>query len=160
MSRTWGSKCCAFTPGSCTAMGLHPLSKLNAPGLSARKCMKLLMMMLHSRVEGLCKSHSITMCSQVWTSALPHRQLVGRWEKNLCLYSPMGACLVVMQVNWAYSKFVKPMKRSHDSPLVYVGLMTCCFVFKIQEALAFFGIVCKRLLPFMKDIITFFLPAK
>ena len=96
-------------------MGLHPLSKLNAPGLSVRKCMKLLMMMLHGRVEGSCKSHSMTMCSQVWTSALPHRQLVGRWGKNLCLYSPIGACSVVIQMNWAYSEFVKPMKGSHDS---------------------------------------------
>ena len=127
MSRTWGSKCYAFTPGSHTTMGLYLLSKLNAPRLSTRKYMKLLMMILHSWVEGSYKSHSITMCSWVWTLALPHGQLVGRWEKNLCLYSPIKACLVIMRVNWAYSEFVKPMKENYDSPLAYIGLMTCCF---------------------------------
>ena len=72
-------------------MGPYPLSKLNALGLSARKWTKLLMMMLHGRVEGSCLSHSMMMCSQVCTSALPQGQLVGSWGKNLCLYSPMGA---------------------------------------------------------------------
>ena len=72
-------------------MGPYPLSKLNALGLSARKWIKLLMMMLHSRMEGSCLSHSMTMCSRVYTSALPQGQLVGSWGKNLCLYSPMGA---------------------------------------------------------------------
>ena len=123
----WGDKCCTFIPRSRAVMGPYPLSKLNMPGLSARKCMKLLMMMLHGLVEGSCKLHSMTMCSWVWTLASPHGQLVGRWGKNLCLYSPMGAWPVVMQVNWAHNKFVKPMKGSHDPPFVYVGLMTCCF---------------------------------
>jgi len=46
-------------------MGPYPLSKLNASGLSARKWIKLLMMMLQEHVEGSCLSHSITICSQV-----------------------------------------------------------------------------------------------
>jgi len=44
-------------------MGPYPLSKLNALGLSARKWTKLLMMMLHSCIEGLCLLYSITMYS-------------------------------------------------------------------------------------------------
>ena len=141
---TWGNRCCTFTPGSCTMTGLYPLSKLNAPGLSARKWTKPMMMMMHGRVDGSCKSHSMTMCSQVWTSASPHRQLVGRWGKNLCLYSPMGACPVVMRVNRAHSEFVKPMKGSHDPPLAYVGLMTCCFSFsKLRKYWPFLGLSVK-----------------
>ena len=46
-------------------MGPYPLSKLNAPGLSARKWTKLLMMMLHSCMEESCMSHSMMMCSWV-----------------------------------------------------------------------------------------------
>ena len=44
-------------------MGPYPLLKLNASGLSARKWTKLLMMMLHSHVEGSCLLHSMTMYS-------------------------------------------------------------------------------------------------
>ena len=39
----------------------------------------------------------------------------------------MGACPVVIQVNQAYNEFVKPMKGSHNPPLAYIGLITCCF---------------------------------
>jgi len=56
---------CAFALGSCATMGPYPLSKLNALGLSARKWTKLLMMMLHGHMEGLCLSHFMTMCSRV-----------------------------------------------------------------------------------------------
>jgi len=38
-------------------MGPYLLSKLNASGLSVRKWTKLLMMVLHGRVEGSCLSH-------------------------------------------------------------------------------------------------------
>jgi len=48
------NKGCAFAPRSHATMGPYPLSKLNASGLSARKWMKLLMMMLHGCIEGLC----------------------------------------------------------------------------------------------------------
>ena len=109
-----GDKGCAFAQGSRTAMGPYPLSKQNASGLSARKCTKLLIMMLQGRVEGSCLSHSMTMCSRVWTSALPQGQLVGRWGKNLCLYSPMGAWPVVMRVKRAHRELVKPMTGSHE----------------------------------------------
>ena len=108
---------CAFALGSHTTMGPYPLSKLNALGLSARKWTKLLMMMLHGHVEGLCLSHSLTMCSRVWTSALLQGQLVGRWGKNLCLYSPMGAWPVVMRVKQVHKELVKPMMGSHEPPL-------------------------------------------
>jgi len=54
MQKKLGDKSCAFTPRSHTMMGSYPLSKLNASGLSARKWMKLLMMMLHGHVKGLC----------------------------------------------------------------------------------------------------------
>ena len=54
---------CAFALGSRTVMGPYLLSKLNALGLSARKWTKLLMMMLHGHLEGLCLSHSLMMCS-------------------------------------------------------------------------------------------------
>ena len=80
-SKRWkilGDEGCTFAQGSHTAMGPYLLSKLNASGLSARKWTKLLMMMLQGRVEGSCLSHSMTMCSQIWTSALPQGQLVGR----------------------------------------------------------------------------------
>ena len=51
----------------------------------------------------------------------------GRWGKNLCRYSPMGAWLVVMWVKWVHSKLVKPIEGSHKPPLAYVGLMTFWF---------------------------------
>jgi len=52
MQKKLGDKSCAFIPRSRATMGSYPLSKLNASGLSARKWMKLLMMMLHGHVEG------------------------------------------------------------------------------------------------------------
>ena len=58
-----GDRDYAFAPRSCAAIGPYLLSKLNASGLSTRKWMKLLMIMLHGHVEGLCLSHSMTMCS-------------------------------------------------------------------------------------------------
>ena len=70
-------------------MGPYPLSKLNASGLSARKWTKLLMIMLHGRVEGSCLSHSIMMCSRVCTSALP--QAGGELgEESLSVFSNGG----------------------------------------------------------------------
>ena len=122
-------KCCAFTQESRAVIRSQPLSKLNMLGLSTRKWTKLFMMMLYGHVEGSCISHSMTMCSRVWISASLHRQLVERWGKNLCQYSPMGAWPVVMWVKWVHSKLVKPMKRSHELPLAYVSLMTFSFSF-------------------------------
>ena len=58
-------KCCAFTWGSHAVMISQLLSKLNALGLSTRKWTKLFMMILHGCVDGLCVSHSITICSHV-----------------------------------------------------------------------------------------------
>ena len=60
-----GDRGCTFAPRSHTVIEPYPLSKLNTSGLSARKWMKLLMMMLHGRMEGSCLSHSMTMCSWV-----------------------------------------------------------------------------------------------
>ena len=108
----WMEKCCAFTQGSRAATISQPLSKLNALGLSARKWTKLFMMILHGRVDGSYVSHSMTMCSRVWTSASPHGQLMGRWGRNLCLYSPMGVWPVVMRVKRAQSELVKPIEGS------------------------------------------------
>ena len=46
-------------------MGPYSLSKLNASGLSAKKWTKLLMMILHGHMEGLCLLYSMTMYSRV-----------------------------------------------------------------------------------------------
>jgi len=121
-----GDKCCAFTWKSRAAIRSHPLSKLNAPGLFTRKWTKLLMMMLYGCVEGY-RLHSMTMCSWVWISALPHKQLVGRWGKNLCLYSLIGAWPVVMREKRAHNELVNPIKESHEPPLLYIGFMTFWF---------------------------------
>jgi len=43
---------------------------------------------------------------------------VGRWKKNLCLYSPVRVCSVVMRVKRAHNKLVNPMIGSHEPPLV------------------------------------------
>ena len=108
-------------------MRSQPLSKLNVLGLSTRKWTKLFMIMLHGCVEGSCISYSMTICSRVWISASPHGQLIGRWGKNLCRYSPMGAWAVVMWVKQAHSKLVKLIEGSHEPSLVYVSLMTFWF---------------------------------
>ena len=51
---------------------------------------------------------------------------------------------MVMRVNRAHSEFVKPMKGSHDPPLAYVGLMTCCFSFsKLRKYWPFLGLSVK-----------------
>ena len=63
MSRKGDDKGCTFAQWSCAVMDSYPLPKLKAPGLSARKWMKLLMMVLHSLVERSYKLHSIMMCS-------------------------------------------------------------------------------------------------
>ena len=47
-----GDDGCASAWRSHAARDPYPLSKLKAPGLSMRKWTKLLMMMLHGRVEG------------------------------------------------------------------------------------------------------------
>ena len=137
----------------------YPLSKLNASGLSARKWTKLLMMMLQGRVEGSCLSHSMTMCSWVWTSALPQGQLVGRYGKNLCLYSPMGVWPVVMQVKRAHRELVKPMTGSHEPPLGWFDDFLF-FVFEFQEVMTFFEAFSEVRLPFVKDVVAFFLSAE
>jgi len=58
-----GNEGCAFAQRSHTAMDSYLLSKLKAPGLSARKWTKLLIMMLCGLVEESYKSHSMTMYS-------------------------------------------------------------------------------------------------
>jgi len=85
-------------------------------------------MILHGLVDYLYRSHCMTMCSWVCTSALPHEHLKEEFGKNLWQYSPMGVCPVVMWVNWAHKELVNPMDRSHDPPFVYVGLMTYSFL--------------------------------
>ena len=125
-------------------MGPHLLSKLNAFGLSTRKWTKLLMTILHGRVEGSYRLHSMTMCSRVWISALLHMQLIGRWGKNLCLYSPIGAWLVVMQVKQAHKELVNPINGSYEPPLAYVSLMTFCSLFsKLRKHCPFLGLSAK-----------------
>jgi len=115
-----------FYSESRVAMGPYPLSKLNALGLSARKWTKLLMMIFQGRVKGSYRLHSITMCLRVWMSASPHEYSVESWEKNLCLYSPIGVCPVVMHVKRAHRELVNPIKGSYELPLAYIGLMTFC----------------------------------
>ena len=84
-------------------------------------------MILHGCVDRSYVSHSMTICSRVWTSALLHGQLMGRWGRNLCLYSPMRAWPVVMRVKQVQSELVKPIEGSHEPPLAYVGLITFWF---------------------------------
>ena len=86
------------------------------------------MMILHGCVDGSYVLHSITICSRVWTSASPHGQLMRRWGRNLCLYSPMGVWPVVIWVKRAQSELVKPIEGSHEPPLAYVGLITFWFL--------------------------------
>ena len=62
-------------------------------------------------------------------SASSHEHSVGSWGKNLCLYSLIGACPVVMRVKHAHRELVNPIKGSHEPPLAYVGLMTFCSSF-------------------------------
>ena len=52
---------------------------------------------------------------------------MGRWGKNLCLYSPIGAWLVVMWVKRAHNELVNPIEGSYEPPLLYVGFMTFWF---------------------------------
>jgi len=82
---------------------------------------------LYSHMKGSCMLYSITMCSRVWTSASPHGQLIERCRKNLCLYSLIGACPVVMWVKQAHSELVNSMTGSYELFLVYVSLMTFAF---------------------------------
>ena len=51
----------------------------------------------------------------------------GEVRKNLCLYSLMGACLVVIWIKQAHSELVNPMIGSYELPWVYISLMTLCF---------------------------------
>ena len=68
------------------------------------------------------------MCSCVCMSAVPHGHLRLELGKNLCWYSPMGACPVAIRVNWAHRALVNPIDGSHEPPLAYVGLITTCFL--------------------------------
>ena len=43
--------------------------------------------------------------------------------KNLCQYSPIGACSSIMQVNLVHTELDIPICGSQDPSLVYVGLM-------------------------------------
>jgi len=63
-------------------------------------------------------------CSLVSTSASPHRQWNASLGKNLCWYSPIGACPSIMRVNLAQMEFDIPIYGSHKPSLAYVGLMT------------------------------------
>ena len=49
---------------------------------------------------------------------------MGELGKNLCQYSPIGACPVIIQVNLVHMEFEIPMCGNHDPPLEYVGFMT------------------------------------
>ena len=50
-----------------------------------------------------------------------HRQLKSSLEKNLSLYSPIGAWLVIALVALTYRKLEWPKNLSHELPLIYNG---------------------------------------
>jgi len=77
-------------PWGCTAYSGHPLSKLNAIGLFTRKWTKLLMIILHGLVEGLCDPHCMTICLRVCSSAWLQGQLREEFGEKHCQYSPIG----------------------------------------------------------------------
>jgi len=106
----WGDKYCAFTSKIHTMTEPDLLLKLNIPGLSVRKCMKLLIMILHGLVEGLYKSHSMIMCSWNWTLALLHEQLVGRWCK--------GMSRVVLSEFWGSVLLMAQWQIMYRTPII------------------------------------------
>jgi len=85
---------------------------------------KLEMCMSLGRDDESYGLHCMKICSLVSTSASPHRQWIGVLEKNLCRYSPIGACPSIMRVNLAHMEFDIPMCGNHDPPLEYVGFKT------------------------------------
>ena len=76
------------------------------------------------RVDGSYRLQCMKMCSLVSTSASPHGHWMGELGKNLCRYSPIGACPVIIRVNLVHMEFEIPMCGNHDPPLEYVGFMT------------------------------------
>ena len=86
---------------------------------------KLDMQIFLSHNTVLYHLHCMKMCSLVSTSASPQGQWIAMLGKNLCWYSPIGACPSIMQVNLAHMEFEIPICGSHKPPLAYVGLMTC-----------------------------------
>ena len=85
---------------------------------------KLEMHMSLGRDDESNSLHCIKICSLVLTSASSHGQWIGVFGKNLCRYSPIGACPSIIQVNLAHTEFEIPMYSSHDPPLEYVGFKT------------------------------------
>jgi len=57
-------------------------------------------------------------------SACLHRQLNREFEKNLCLYSPMETCPVVIWMNFIYKELELFINGSHEPPLAYIGFRT------------------------------------
>ena len=68
--------------------------------------------------------HCIKICSLVSMSTSSQ----GHWTvvlgKNLCRYSPIGACSSIIWVNLVYTEFEIPIYGSHNPPLAYISLMT------------------------------------
>ena len=85
---------------------------------------KLEIRMSFEQVDDSYRLQCMKMCSLVSTSTSPHRHWMGELGKNLCRYSPIGACPVIMRVNLVHMEFEIPMCGSHDPPLEYVGSMT------------------------------------
>ena len=68
---------------------------------------------------------------------------------------------MVMQVNQVHSEFVNPMKGSHDLPLAYIGLMTCCFSSsKLKKHWPFLGLSTKDSCHSWRMLLHSFFPAK
>jgi len=56
--------------------------------------------------------------------AYPHRQLNREFGKNLCLYSPMKTCPVVIWVNLIYKELELFTNGSYKPPLAYISFRT------------------------------------
>lgn len=54
---------------------------------------------------------------------LLHAQELASFGRNLALYSPIGAWLVMSLVALAHMEFEVPVVSSHPPPFVYVGRM-------------------------------------
>ena len=96
-------------------------SKENALLLNSRNRMKWLIESLLGFQYTLNLLHSWRIWCLISMGYSPHRQLKSSLGKNLSLYSPIGAWLMIALVALAHSEFECPRYLSQDPLLAYIG---------------------------------------
>ena len=95
--------------------------KQNTPGLNSKNVRILLRDSLFRFQDFLYCAQSNKICLLISIEYSPHLHAKDSLEKNLSLYSPIGAWFVISLIIWVHIEFDKPKCFSQAPLLGYVG---------------------------------------